>query len=222
MKKTKSSNVGRGNYQVGRTHPTQPKAELKAFDVTETTTTFTQPAGPPTAVVLNAIPQGADFNNRIGRKVYNKSLQLRGWVQNANTQGSEDFCRLVVLYDAQPNAALPTFATTFKDANAAAASTVLSGLNIDERERFKILLSEEFLIPPVTNAAGVETDVGITDGSQHLKFNRFIDLKGIETCYNVTNGGTIADITSGSIIIFFFGQTGEDQANWSTRIRYYD
>jgi len=218
--KKRKTTVSKG-YQVGHTHPRVPKQELKAFDLALTNTQMNAPGTPPVAQVVNAMLLGSDYFNRIGRKTYMKSLHFTGWIYPAATSAA-DYGRIVVLYDAQPNTALPAWNLTFTDANAAGAAEILSGLNLNQRERFQILADERFQLPSNSFAATVVTNVGPVDGSQHLKFDRFLKLKGLETIYNATDGGTIADIVTGSLIIFFFSGLGNWLCSWQTRLRYYD
>jgi len=63
------------SYNVGRTHPQQPRAELKAFDVVFAATVFANAA---TFIPLNTMVLGTEFFNRVGRKTYAKSLRIQG------------------------------------------------------------------------------------------------------------------------------------------------
>jgi len=65
-------------YNSGRMVSVNPKAELKAFDTTIALASTS--AG--TQIAVNLPVVGADFFNRVGRKIYMKSLHLRGqWIQ---------------------------------------------------------------------------------------------------------------------------------------------
>lgn len=212
--------VGKSNYQLGRTHPTQPKAELKCFDLASTSQALSA-AG--VFVTLNAIPQGADFFQRIGRKVYNKSIRVTGFINNTATSATQEYGRVIIYYDSQPNAAIPALADLLQNANAAAATNNFSEININNRERFQILRDRRFILPPLTNTAGQLTNFQVIDQlQQSFNIDEFIKLRGLEAVYNATNGGTIADITSGSIGMLTLGSTGNWEFTFSTRLRYYD
>lgn len=207
------------NYQVSRQYPRQPKAELKAFDLAETTSSLAVAGA---FVTLNAMPQGPDFFQRIGRKTYMKSLHIKGVVYNVATSVT-DYGRMIVVYDSQPNAALPNLATVLQDANAAAASSAFSEINLNERERFRFLRDKRFYLPSCTNAANVLTNNAQQDQIvQSLNINEFIDLKGMETVYNAVNGGTIADITSGSLFVLWVSNLAGYDSIFTTRLRFYD
>jgi len=218
-KKTKTTGK---DYNAGRTHPSQPKAELKAYDVAFVTSNFGVAQTGAFVATLNAMTQGTEVYQRVGRKTYNKNLHFIGGIYPQAALATNSYCRVIIFYDSQPNAAYPaTFTTLLQDSNAGAGLSVLSRMNISERERFKILRDKYMLVGGVT-AAGVQNVPDSCHQANNL--NEFIDLKGIETTYNATNGGTIADITSGSLVLALIsdGTNGDVQLTWSTRLRYYD
>lgn len=172
-------------------------------------------ATPPVAVSLFTPVQGAAGFNRIGQKVTLKSLRVRGFVLNLATavQGTG---RIIIVYDKQANAALPNWADLITSISAAGAATTgaMDGINMANRERFIVLADEQFWLPSVTNTAGVLTNVGGLNTSDKnpsmFNFDRFIKLRDMETHFNNTNGGTFADIQTGSLNMFFV-LTGTDQ-----------
>jgi len=171
--------------------------------------------------------KGGELYQRVGRKIYMKSIHIRGFVNNVATS-AQDIGRILVVYDSQPNAALPLIGALLQDSNAAGVVNALSGINLTNRQRFKILRDHQVLLPSVTNAGGGGV---LTNGpvlmdpiSKSMNIDMFIDLKGLETVFNGVNGGTIADITSGSIFITLvsLGQSNAYQLSFNTRLRYYD
>lgn len=211
-------------YQQGRSMSMQPKQELKAFDVTSTTTNVDVVAAPPNFETnLNCPVNGAELYQRVGRKIYMKSLHLKGWLQIAGT-ALQDFVRIVVYYDSQPNGAPPTFAQLFQDSNVGAASTFQSEINLVNRERFQIIRNIEVLTPSSTYTAGVLTNTAYPETNGRLRVNEFIPLKGLETIFNATNGGTVADISSGALgfVVFSAENSNAVTFQWNSRLRYYD
>lgn len=210
------------DYQRGRELAKAPKSELKAFDIALKTNTFSTIAGPPTFDTLNAMINGAELFQRVGRKTYMKSIHIRGAIQ-PNAVGNDAVGRIIVYYDSQPNAAAPVIANLIQDSNNAAATTWQSGINLFNRQRFKILRDYQVLLGSVTNAAGnAELIPDPIKNSLNVEF--FIKLKGLESVYNGTNGGTIADITSGAIGLVCFGDAnvGSWDFKYGSRLRYYD
>lgn len=213
------------DYQAGRELARPTMREKKAFDVALTNLNFNVPATPPVFQVLNACINGAELYQRVGRKIYMKSIHIRGFIQPIATSIS-DIGRLIIFYDAQPNAAAPLIATLLQDSTAAAATSSLSEINLINRARFKILRDYQVLLPSQTDTAGVITNLANFDpiGPNTLNVNFFIPLKGLETEYNGVNGGTIADISSGAIFITAVSQnaTSEYEFTYTCRMRYYD
>lgn len=211
-----------GDYQRGR-ETLKSQKELKAFDVAGISETFVTPAAAINYVVFNTMVNGAELYQRVGRKIYMKSLHLRGNIFNTAT-AAQDNGRIIVFYDSQPNAAILGIGDLIKDSNAAAATTGFSHLNLNNRERFKILRDFNITLPSVTLAMAVQTNVGQYDQDNNFTINMHIKLKGLEAIFNATNGGTIADITSGALIAVF---VSNNQSNtWTfegnSRLRYYD
>jgi len=68
-----------------------PKQELKAFDVANTNV-LSSNAG--TFTLLNAVVNGAELYQRVGRKLYMKSLHIRGLISNAATV-TQDMMRII-------------------------------------------------------------------------------------------------------------------------------
>lgn len=212
-----------GNYQQGRELAKTPKSELKAFDVTETNINFVVPAGPPVPTTLSAMVNGAELYQRIGRKIYMKSIHIRGFV-NLIATSTEDFLRIIVYYDSQPNGVAPALTDIIQDSTAAHNTTIMSGINLNNRQRFKILRDHQMHVPNLVLNAGVVSNESFPQTDDQLNINFFIKLKGLEAVYNAVNGGTVADITSGAIgIICFSGSSNNSwELSFSSRLRYYD
>jgi len=208
-------------YQSGRALAKKPGMELKAFDHAQTVTGFSSAA--PNVAYFNFLVSGSELYQRVGRKVYMKSLHLRGWVQNSATSVA-DFARIIVFYDANPNGQAITQTDLLQDSNAAAAVSATAEINLFNRERFQILRDHQILLPSVTNTGGVLTNSFIPQTDSQMNIDMFIKLKGLEAVYNGTNGGTIADIQTGAIGMLLMCETSTNEWDftWHTRLRYYD
>lgn len=210
----------KGDYQKGREMPSGIGRELKAFDVATSAPNFAV-AG--VFTVLNTPVNGSELYQRVGRKIYMRSLHIKGFIENAATS-IQDIGRIIIFYDSQPNAAASNLATLLQDSNAAAATSGLSSINLTNRERFKIIKDHFITLPSVSNAAGVLSNTSLQDQQENFSINWFIKLKGLETVFNAVNGGTVADITSGSLYMCLVSQ---NQSNtwafqFNSRLRYYD
>ena len=211
------------------------KAEIKGVDAALAGLTFD--SGATRVQCLNLTTQGNAEQNRNGRKISMKSVMVRGNVVIANdpTTPAKDYLRAILVYDRQPNGAFPSFGDVFQDTNVAGTqqSIAYSGVNLSNASRFKILRDASWGISFGFDPTGVPaTVVSIAppqvmgDISRPSTFKWFVKLGNLETHYNSTNGGTIADITTGSLLLFTIGlQTLANSAyqlDGEARVRYTD
>lgn len=196
------------------------RAERKVFDVT-TGTIDVLTLG---SIVELCIPQlGSDFTQRIGRKILMKSLYLRYMVgvkeafnMTVGSTIAPGLCRLIVFVDYQPNGAVPTVTDLL------AGTSPLAQLNLNNRDRFKILrdITHTFdafqLLAANASPAWCKT---ITCNEVYKKIN-------VECIFNATSGGTVADINSGALYTLFIstnpGGGTHYQYSMTSRVRYTD
>lgn len=159
--------------------------------------------------VLNLVPPGVGSWNRVGRKIYCKSLRLKGcllYQYNAATTTSNlasSYCRMVVVWDKQPSGgAIPSFDTVFGVTNQAGteSTTILSPLKYDNMDRFKVL--KDCVINfdvEATPPTGGSTNII----SQRKTFDEYLKVKG-ECVYSGQSATqTIADISTGALYVYF-------------------
>ena len=126
---------------------------------------------------------------------------------------------MIIFIDLQPNGAAPAVTDLLNEALPS------SQLNPNNRDRFLIVKDKTFYFDPVINQT--------TASQAQAAFNRTgYDIKvykkcNLETIFNGTNGGSIADITSGAIYMMWIGSTAagantDVNAIVSTRCRYID
>lgn len=174
--------------------------------------------------LLHIPTQGTDYTNRIGRKTMMKSVYIRGRVQleDAGTLAAvvnsyAQQGRFILFLDLQPNGAVPVVTDLLNTADPA------SQLNLNNRDRFKIIKDKCFVFDPIA-VSTVTTPAGFLNRTVY-NFKVFKKCS-IETIFS-TNGGTIADITTGALYMFWIGsQAGgtntDTNAVVSTRVRYMD
>lgn len=175
-----------------------------------------------TFTLINGLTQGADFTQRVGRKVVWKSLYVRYLLQHDRTSigaavgvSPNSSARVIVFVDLQANGAAPSVL------NLLAFSSTTSPLNLDNRDRFRILMDKLYCFPGVSKTA---TDVNSAGNTAFaVKKYRKID---IETIFNANNIGNIGDITIGAIYMFILGDqtTGDNCStlNGNFRLRFAD
>lgn len=203
--------------------------ETKFVDIALGSTLFTSTATPPVATSLCYPVQGAAAFNRVGQKITLRSLRIRGFVVPTAT-GIATLGRILVVYDKQANAALPVWTDVILGVTSAAvpSSTITDGLNMANRDRFIVLVDEQFNLPSQTYTGGVLTNLSYPQEKNPSMFNfdRFVKLRNMEMHFNNTNGGSFADIQTGSISIFVAFESTSTAGSWgfgySTRTRYRD
>jgi len=225
-----------------RYQQTHQGGEIKSLDVINSTTTTTNSAAAwplnATAKVncINLITIGSSQWNRIGRKVSLKSFRIRGFLNptgnnSAGSSGGPIYSRMILLYDKQPNGALPVLADILLDQVSLAADSsstlVTSGINMNNRDRFEILMDQQFVVPPCNTSTGAVVLGGLTATADLMHFDRFINLKGRETHYKADSSpAVIGDVATGSLVMITFGNctaaTEPYQLLASIRLRYSD
>lgn len=187
--------VMRGRGTRGETKAVDLDSILAACDTTGTIT------------LLNGIQEGAGFNNRIGRKVAMRSLHIRGTVTGTNVATTPGLARAIIVYDKQTNGAAPVWADVVTSVTqaAGASSTVFGHINLNNRDRFVVLMDWVQTMPGQTAVSGVNNAAPFPNACE-MTINRFIKLKNLETQFNATaNPATVAQITTGSLYLLTFG-----------------
>lgn len=222
--------MGRRSFRTITNQPAALRAfrgEIKAVDVpvqnyaVNTTASITQ---------LNAIRIGSTYVNRIGRRIEMKNLRLTGILEQLRTIATEDYMRVMVVYDRQPNGAFPVLADIIATTDQAAANTtgVFSNINLNNRDRFIFLRDKRVALPSSTITAGVVTNLGPIDPITTLtNFDMFIPLKGLVTQYKADSSpAVIGDVATGSLLLVIVGGTAAGSEGWQiaieTRLRFND
>jgi len=185
----------------------------------------------PLIFCINAVTIGAGAWNRIGRKITMKSLYLQGWFSGAI--GTTVACygmnaRILIVYDKQTNGAAPVIADIIADqinntGGDVRVTALTSGINMNNRERFEVILDKRFWLPGITAAGGQGINSGATNGT----VEEFRNLRGRETQFRSdTVPSTVADIASGSLLMITMSDVAATQAPWqftfSSRLKYKD
>lgn len=143
--------------------------------------------------LLNGVTQGASQSQRIGRKVIWKSIQchMRLLADNVHTFS---IARYLLIWDRQPNAALPGIAAFFEGLAGGFAQDFPADA---QKDRFLILRDKKFAM------LGASVLGQMTDKTEYA-INFYQRLPDFETVYGgATNA--IADITSGALYLVTCG-----------------
>jgi hypothetical protein len=184
------------------------------------------------AFTLNLVRAGAGYFNRIGRKIYMKSLRVRlvaNFRSAINTNNvQEASLRCVVVYDDRPAGVVPTFDQIFGRTDQAGAETVAvyDPPRPDNLQRFRVI--HDCVMTPesvVNNSSATATY------TQNHVYDKYLKLPNLETTYSGDSSPmTIADISTGALYIYFrqLTQSTNDEIDWSlvsasmARLRYTD
>lgn len=168
---------------------------------------------------------GSDYTQRIGRKTSIKSLYVRGLVQlelaAIGMPGATGACmaRMIIFIDSQPNGAVPAITDLLVEA------LPQSQLNLNNRDRFRIVKDREYVYDPFL--VSTTATQAIANWGRVIHPVKMYKKLNIETVFNGTNGGTIADINTGALYMLWVGNLGagtnvDMNAIVSTRVRYKD
>lgn len=172
--------------------------------------------------LLNAIAQGTDFNQRVGRTICVKSFTLN-WAASAERVTSQILydpatiaaqqqypvnnpytfgVRVMLVYDRQPNGAIPVINallwdmanTVYPNPGTSVYKTTTHAFNnLNNKDRFMVLLDKKFTLGSEGGNLGV-----------FVKKHRRINL---ETQYNSSGGlATGVDIQTGAFYLLTFGE----------------
>jgi len=186
------------------------QTELK-FNDTATLTTNVPTAG--NVNLLNGIAAGTDYNQRIGRKITIKSIYLRYTLNPISTASAAvgDTVRVMIVYDTQANGALATVADVLQ------TSGYQSGINLNNRDRFKIMYDKWHVMPANTYTAGA-----LTAGSPTQKFASKFKSCNLEQIFSGTTGA-IGSIATGSLFSLVISAANNvSNINLEFRLRFID
>lgn len=152
--------------------------------------------------MVNGLAQGPGSSNRIGRKVHLKSLYLRYMYLPTTAAGGQ--ARILVVYDKQTNAALPSINDILTG-----APDINSPNNLANAERFVTLVDCITLLPGTAGQHVI--------GAEYRKIN-------LDQMFNTDVSANITAITSGGMYILMCPSAGlvADTVQFATRIRFTD
>lgn len=211
--------------------------EKKVFDVWE----FNSQCDRAGQITLLFNPTlGSDMNNRVGRKALIKSIYIRGFLCQEGMQELETAqrypaqqARVILVWDCQPNGAAPALsdilATQYPGPPVVNIKPNIAQLNINNRDRFRILSDKTFTFDPMTfEAAIVEEGAQVFGAGKITQQYRKFKKVNLETIFGDTSGGTIADIKSGALYLVTCGSVPDSldenvvEMEFTSRIRYSD
>jgi len=141
--------------------------------------------------------QGTAVTQRVGKRIFTKSIQWRG-VLSADTTTTTSAGTWIIVYDRRPTGALPALTDIIKSASPFAMN------NDDNSGRFQIVHRRDFVV--LGNTATPTTGQEVLTENGFIKFRRQIDYKSAGT-------GAIGDIEMGALYLVTVGQTAAGTAD---------
>lgn len=223
---------------------TQKLGELKGVDTDIDSASIPSNTNSNANIIgINLINQGSGSFNRVGRKVYPKSVRCTGEVHfvmspDATTKSLQNsMIRCVLVWDKQPNTAtLPQFQDVLGQTNALGVETsdIWNAVRYDNMARFKIL--KEWIVRAELGASSslAGTVNGTTVVCHFDEFYNFKKSTKYETTYASTQTDptppTYTDIATGGLFLIYRRSTPDANAgnivvnvvNGTARYRYTD
>lgn len=165
--------------------------------------------------LLNGCARGSDIDEREGREIMMKSIQMRGLINcNANAV-NDQWARILIVYDRQTNGTVPTPADILNPAS-------IPGMrNLENRKRFKILMDKTYTLN--TNYTGAATVYDATNNHHFIEYYRKLEHP---VTFNSGSAGTVADISTGSLYMLTLGSvvagTAACAISMCSRVRFQD
>lgn len=155
-------------------------------------------------VLLNGVAKGDDYFQRIGRTVQWKTFSVKGTITPAVINASSTYSnpqnvRILVFWDTQANGTSP-LTTDVLDAGSGTINTH-SNLNLNNRERFKVLWDKVYSIGGYYGAA-----ITYAAGPWAQKIKLFKKFKvPVNQVYNDGTGGSPGNIATNALWLLVIG-----------------
>lgn len=188
------------------------KGEFKSIDKTVSSATLDTTGS---VTLLNGCARGSDINEREGREITLRSLQLRLNVMVRSEAIVDQTVRILIVYDRQTNGTAPSVTDVIS------GGTVTGMRNLENRKRFKIIMDHTTRLN-ATYTGGASLHTASNNGYFHDFYKRF----ELPTTFNSGTAGTVADISTGSLYMVRIGEiaagTAAAEVDFCSRVRYQD
>lgn len=172
-----------------------------------------------TITLLNTVAQGVSTVQRVGKKCYMTSLQIRGSA-TANAVGVSNDIAMLIVYDKRPTGALPAITDILVGANST------SFTNDVNTGRFKILKRMDKILLGGTTLATNPLVGGSGDegGATVVNTDSYMKMPKLPVVYKALGTGAIADIEEGALYLVTVGNvvagTAAATLNANFRLRF--
>lgn len=182
------------------------REELKVIDTAQITSPILTTA---TTILQNGVAQGTDFTNRVGRKVIVKSIHVKYFIGATFTAdgATGDIIRYMLVWDYQANGALASASDILTTTDS------LSGINLTNRDRFKVLYDKRHVMEAVDYNAGT-----IVAGNGRPVFAQRYMRVNMPMIFGGT-AATIGSIQTGSLVLLVLSANSSTAWSIASNIR---
>lgn len=165
---------------------------------------------------ISGCAQGTDFNQCLGRKYNLDTVQLEGIIRPQDANVGATHVRVMLVYDEQPNGAVPAITDILT------ASTSNAFMNLNNRDRFKVLSDTNVALGAIDNTA-----TQAFAGSPTAEVvNIFRKLNGLPVVRNgAATTAAITNYVTGTLLLVTIGDQAAGVAYdfiGAARCRFYD
>lgn len=154
---------------------------------------------------INLIQTGSSYNNRIGRRTCLVALYLHGYLFPQAENTGVSYGRIAIVYDKQPNGALPAWSDVFQDDDqtGSTTNTAWSNINLNNRSRFWVVRDIRRNFPAIASYDVVGTP---EPSSMEVQVDMTQFFQSQITQYKAdSDPAVITDIATGSLLIMTYG-----------------
>jgi len=179
---------------------------------------------------LNLSIQGTTIFDRIGQKTIMQKLVTKlimGNRRDVSAVYGAGYVRILIVYDAQLNG-IPLTAAQAATQLLQNPLILTSPMNLDNRERFRVVLDKFYYIGATLMSATSEENTFSTDRNNAF-VKKYKAVMKLDTIYNQGNAGTAGDIQSGGLFMLAVTDKYSDDStgasafiNCYNRIRFFD
>lgn len=175
--------------------------------------------------VLNKVSQGTSTQQRVGNRIFMRSLILdftiNGEQRRAMATPNRPYdIRVAVIYDRRPTSTFPAPGDVFDDAEP------LAFPKMSTRDRFEILYMKVITSNPISVVPN--PDVNLVYGIHRMVHRRIsIPIRRVTTFVNGNSGGELSDMQTGALYVCWWcyegpNATANARVYWTHKLSYTD
>lgn len=181
------------------------------------------PALPAGSDCISAPGQGDTSQNRDGKKIILKNVQIKGLINRPLTEDGvnpplADTINVYLVQDTQTNGQATNSEDVYKNGTGDVNGTACAIRNLDFGPRYRVLKHETFDMSARTMSA--EGDNLHSTAGIDTPFDWFVDLKDLPVSFNAGTTPVVANVIDNSLHVIAFSTAGLCSITYNARIRF--